>query len=71
MKDFTDSELLNLWHQYSEDCWAAGFITPDDYHVERFIKWLESDDEPECLAPTYDYEFEMLEKVREKLAANP
>ena len=68
MKDYTDAELLKLYSIWSEEHYAASFMSPTKETVKRFKAWL---DDPlsgyfgEIREPKYDYEFEMLKVYKE------
>lgn len=37
--------LKNLWEIFSEDCYCASFLIPDDESVEHFADWLDNYEE--------------------------
>jgi hypothetical protein len=65
VKQYTDSDLLRLYSQWSEEAYAAGFIDPTESSVRSFLNWLMRI--PEEIEPVEDYEFEMLKIAREQL----
>lgn len=39
-------ETLNqLWRIFSEECYCAGFMTPDDETISEFADWLDNYEE--------------------------
>ena len=68
MKDYTDAEILMLYSIWSEEHYAAGFMSPTKGTVKQFKDWL---DDPLSgylggfRGPEYDYEFEMLRLYKE------
>ena len=32
--------LETLWREYSNECWAAGFMIPNEQLVQSFTDWL-------------------------------
>lgn len=39
--DCSDRKLEDLWRDYSDECWCAGFMSPDEAIVESFVDWLD------------------------------
>ena len=39
--DCSDSKLEDLWRNYSDDAWCAGFMSPNEELIESFVDWLE------------------------------
>jgi hypothetical protein len=37
----TDSELNDAWHDFSEECYAAGWMVVDIETLKAFADWLE------------------------------
>lgn len=37
---FTDIDLINLYREWSERTWAAGFVEPTQINVESFRQYL-------------------------------
>jgi hypothetical protein len=54
---YPDGVLLALYRAYSEELWAAGFMSPDTQGVQRFKLWLEK---VERAKAEEDYEQKML-----------
>ena len=63
-EDKSDAWIVTMYRLWSEEFWAAGFISPDPDIVRRFYIWLveESDDSN---IPLEDYELEMLSIFRQ------
>jgi len=61
--NMTDRQILQLYSEWSEDAYAAGFISPSEETVRRFREWLKGPRAREDLEdkPLEDYEVEMLE----------
>lgn len=59
---YSDAEVVNLYREWSEACFSAGFMGADDYrgYVEDFRGWLKDADRPALLV----YEKEMLTEFR-------
>jgi hypothetical protein len=36
----SDQQIEELWREYSEQCWAAGWISPYDETLVQFRFWL-------------------------------
>lgn len=39
--DCSDYKLEDLWRDYSDEMWCAGFMSPDEAIVESFADWLD------------------------------
>ena len=39
----TDYEIGQAWRDFSEECYCAGFLNPDERSVSEFAKWLDFD----------------------------
>lgn len=39
----TDAELGQAWRDFSEECYCAGFLNPDEKYVAEFARWLDFD----------------------------
>lgn len=67
--EYTDTELIRAWEFWSEEYYAAGFMSPMDGFVDGFMRWLRSDASREYFGERSlgDYEIEMLQKVRARL----
>lgn len=55
-----EAALLAEYRAYSEDAWAAGFMSPEEGIVRRFIKWRKKGKEEEEVGRMWDYEEEFL-----------
>ena len=53
----TNAQIIELYRQYSELRWAAGFMHPGEEIVRSFREWLATAE----TGPILDYEKEMLE----------
>lgn len=60
---YTDAELLRLYREWSEQAYAAGFEIGDEFHVQKFRRWLEWR-EKQPVRPLHDYERDMLAEYR-------
>lgn len=70
MPELTDRQLIQLYSQWSEDAYCAGFISPSESHVKQFRRWLKGPKPPnwDTDAPLADYEKEMVEIFRRQEA---
>ena len=41
----TDAELGQAWRDFSDECYCAGFLNPDDESIRYFAEWLDRNDE--------------------------
>lgn len=66
---YSDSDLLRLYGEWSEDHYASSFMPPDDSSIQDFLEWLTPERAAEILSPKpqADYEIEMLRKVHAAL----
>ena len=65
----TDSEILRLYGQWSEDYYCAGFLNPSPETVTEFRTWLENLDERDFTEePIQVYEQEMLKEFHNQEA---
>ena len=73
MTYYSDVELVNLYSEWSEEYYAAGFLIPDESRCRDFVRWLNRrDSEGYGRRPPWEsYEREMLERVRPMLASAP
>lgn len=39
----TDAELGQAWRDFSDECYCAGFLNPDERSVAEFARWLDFD----------------------------
>ena len=62
MTDYTDEALLALYREWSEEYYAASFLTCSPQHAQMFVDWL-SRREQEPTERAW-YETEMLAMVR-------
>ena len=58
MKNLTDREIVLLYSQWSEECYAASFWTLDADGLKRFVVWLKREQ------PFKDYELELVRQYR-------
>ena len=66
-KEWTAKELIDLYRQWSEEKWCAGFMDPSPDRVRDFRTWLHASDFQESVVSIItDYEFEMLEEFRKQ-----
>ncbi len=63
MPDLTDRQIVLLYREWSEDFYAASFMSLNAEGLDRFVEWLEQDE------PLKDYEHELVRQYRE-LAEN-
>lgn len=43
----TDAELGQAWRDFSDECYCASFLIPDDDYIRHFAEWLDSDKDEE------------------------
>ena len=43
----TDYELGQVWRDFSDECYCASFLIPDDESIRHFAKWLDRDKDKE------------------------
>ena len=60
----TDRQLVMAYRAWSEEFYAASFLSPDEHTVRSFMKWWNST----ALLAIEDYEAEMLRLYRQALA---
>jgi hypothetical protein len=61
MANYTDDELIRLYSEYSEEYYAAGFMSPAPSILQSFMRWLERREEQPHERTWYETEFlEML-----------
>jgi hypothetical protein len=60
-----EARLLDLYSAWSEDRYAAGFMSPSPDTVDQFITWLNG---PGVPRRAWDYEIEMLDEYARRLA---
>ena len=66
-KEWTVKELIDLYRQWSDEKWCAGFMSPYPDTVRDFRTWLHSPDFQESVVSIItEYEFEMLEEFRKQ-----
>ena len=63
MKNLTDREIVLLYREWSEECYAASFMSPEP-GLKQFVKWLKQE------RPFEDYELELVRQYR-ALAEQP
>ena len=63
MKNLTDREIVLLYREWSEECYAASFMSPEP-GLKQFVKWLAQE------APFEDHELELVRQYR-ALAEQP
>ena len=57
MKNLTDREIVLLYRQWSEECYAASFMSPEP-GLKQFVTWLKQE------RPFEDYELELVRQYR-------
>ena len=57
MKNLTDREIVLLYREWSEECYAASFMSPEP-GLKQFVKWLKQE------RPFEDYELELVRQYR-------
>jgi hypothetical protein len=62
-EDKSDAWIIKLYELWSEEFWAAGFMSPSPDVVQRFYEWLSNWGGDE--KPQEDYELEMLRIFRQ------
>ena len=40
VEELTDALMLSLWAEWSEDNYAAGFMSPTEELIRRFLLWV-------------------------------
>jgi len=43
----TDYEIGQAWRDFSDECYCASFLKPDEESVMEFAKWLDRDKDEE------------------------
>ena len=43
----TDAELGQAWRDFSDECYCAGFLNPDNESIKYFAEWLDRDEDEE------------------------
>lgn len=65
---YSNEELLGLYSRWSEEYWAAGFMSPDPHTVRDFRIWLHNPKRDQWLRGVgrdlHDYEVQMLEEFK-------
>ena len=64
MPDYTDSEVIRLYREWSELTWASGFYRSSPAVVGHFRRWLTQ--QVSQLHKFKDYELEMLAEFRKQ-----
>ena len=65
MKYYTDDQLLQLYSLWSEECYCAGFLSPDEHSVKEFREWLYGySRDKHTTRKLENYELEFLEEFR-------
>ena len=43
----TDAELGQAWRDFSDECYCASFLNPDNESIRYFAEWLDRDEDEE------------------------
>ena len=62
----TNSEILALYCQWSEEYYCAGFLHPSPEVIKEFRRWLHDPRKWYPIPVQYDYEIEMLEEFHKQ-----
>lgn len=68
--EYSDGELIALYGEWSEDNYAASFLTCSPSHAAAFVRWLRQKEALRAAEGLAYYERSMLDMVRPLLAAN-